>query len=71
MEESKKLWFQKSIEEIEKKFEVNQGQGLSEEQVKKNREIYGSNELEAKKKKSLFSSFINYRNFYFWSIFLN
>ena len=51
-------WFQKSIEEIEKEFEVNQGQGLSEEQVKKNREIYGSNELAAKKKKSLFIKFL-------------
>lgn len=56
--EEKKEWFQKSIEEIEKNFEVNQTQGLSEEQVSKNREIYGSNELEAKKKKSLFVKFL-------------
>lgn len=56
--EEKKEWFQKSIEEIEKNFEVNQTQGLSEEQISQNREIYGSNELAAKKKKSLFVKFL-------------
>lgn len=58
MEESKKEWFGQSIEEIEKEFAVDNHQGLSEEQIKRNREIYGLNELAAKKKKSIFVKFL-------------
>ena len=52
-----KLWFCKTIEEVETYFNVNK-QGLSKEQVKQNREKYGTNELETKKKKSLFVKFL-------------
>ena len=58
MEGSKKEWFNRSIEEIEEQFRVKETQGLSEEQVVKNREVYGLNEWEAKKKKSLFVKFL-------------
>lgn len=58
MEENKKEWFNQSVEEIEQKFQVEEAQGLSEEQVAKNREIYGLNELTTKKKKSLFVKFL-------------
>ena len=58
MEESKKEWFNQSIKEVEEQFEVEETQGLSEEQVVKNREIYGLNELATKKKKSLFVKFL-------------
>lgn len=58
MEENKKEWFNQSVEEIEQKFQVEETQGLSEEQVAKNRESYGLNELATKKKKSLFVKFL-------------
>ncbi len=58
MKEEKKEWFQKSIQEVSKDFEVNLEQGLTEEQIIKNREIFGNNELAAKKKKSLLVKFL-------------
>lgn len=58
MEESKKEWFNRSIKEVEEQFKVEETKGLSEEQVAKNREIYGLNELATKKKKSLFVKFL-------------
>ncbi len=58
MEENKKAWFQKNVDEIKNEFNVNEEQGLSEEQVIKNRQTYGTNELAAKKKKSLFVKFL-------------
>lgn len=58
MKENKKEWFNQSIKEVEEQFKVEKAQGLSEEQVAKNREIYGLNELATKKKKSLFVKFL-------------
>ena len=58
MEESKKEWFQKSVEEVKEEFKVTEKQGLSDEQITKNRQTYGTNELAAKKKKSLFVKFL-------------
>lgn len=58
MEENRKEWFNQSVKEIEEKFKVEEGKGLSEEQVAKNREVYGFNELATKKKKSLFVKFL-------------
>ncbi len=58
MEENESNWFNKSIEEVEKYFEVDKSKGLSNEQVEKLREKYGTNELETKKKKSLFVKFL-------------
>ena len=53
-----KKWYNKSKEEIYKEFEISENTGLSNEQVVKNREKYGSNELQAQKKKSLFVKFL-------------
>lgn len=58
MEENRKEWFNQSVKEIEEKFKVEEGKGLSEEQVAKNREVYGFNELATKKKKSLLVKFL-------------
>ncbi len=58
MEENKKVWFQRTTDEIKNEFNVNEEHGLSEEQVIKNRQTYGTNELAAKKKKSLFVKFL-------------
>ena len=51
-------WFNKSIEQTEKKLETNIEKGLNKEQVEKAREKYGVNELKAKKKKSLIIKFL-------------
>lgn len=51
-------WYSKSVEDTEKKLQTNAQAGLSEEQVKQNREQYGTNELKAKKKKSIFIKFL-------------
>lgn len=50
-------WFNKSIEEVKEELKVGT-QGLSDEQVKEKREIYGLNELQVKKKKSLIVKFL-------------
>jgi Ca2+-transporting ATPase len=50
-------WFNKSIEEVKEELKVGT-QGLSDEQVKEKRKIYGLNELQAKKKKSLIVKFL-------------
>ena len=47
----------RKTKEIEEQFQITEKQGLSDEQVVKNRETYGTNELAAKKKKSLFVKF--------------
>ncbi|MBR1654515.1 MAG: cation-translocating P-type ATPase [Clostridia bacterium] len=53
-----KNWYNKSKEEVYKEFEITEESGLSNEQVEKNREKYGSNELQAQKKKSLIVKFL-------------
>ena len=53
-----KNWYNKSKEEVYKEFEISEDKGLSDDQVLKNREKYGSNELQAQKKKSLFVKFL-------------
>ena len=58
MEKKSNVWFHQSTEKIEKYFGVDEKKGLSSEQVEKNRKIYGKNELETKKKKSLFVKFL-------------
>ena len=58
MEEGKKEWFNQSVGEVKRKFQVEEEQGLSEKQIVENRQIYGLNELAAKKKKSLFIKFL-------------
>ncbi len=51
-------WYNKTIEDIEKQFNVNDKKGLEDNQVKENREKYGYNELRVKKKKSLIIKFL-------------
>jgi len=53
-----KKWFNLTIEESAKELETNLEQGLTSDEVLKRREKYGSNELKAKKKKSLFVKFL-------------
>ena len=51
-------WFEKSVEETSIKLKTNIENGLTEEQIKEKREEYGTNELKAKKKKSIFVKFL-------------
>ena len=51
-------WYHQKIQDVEKNLNTNINVGLSEENVKKAREKYGLNELEAKKKKSLLVKFL-------------
>lgn len=51
-------WFNKTEEKIEKELETNLVSGLTDEQVVAHREKYGKNELQAKKKKSIFQKFL-------------
>ena len=53
-----KKWFNLTIEETAKDLETDLEKGLSSEEVVQRREKYGSNELKAKKKKSLFVKFL-------------
>ena len=46
-----KNWYNKSREEVFQEFGISEDIGLNDEQVLKNREKYGSNELQAQKKK--------------------
>lgn len=48
------MWFDKSAEDALKEYSSNVESGLTDEQVKEFREKYGSNELKAKEKKSIF-----------------
>ena len=52
-------WYNKRIVNIEKEFNVDSNVGLTDEQVKQNREKYGFNELKAANKKSLFQRFLD------------
>lgn len=53
-----KNWYNMSIDETTKKLETDCISGLSNEKVNNARAKYGTNELQAKKKKSLFIKFI-------------
>ena len=54
-----KSWFNKSVEDVEKKLSTNGEKGLTLEEVKKRQEEYGYNELKAAKKKTLLQRFID------------
>ena len=49
---------EKRLEELEKEFSSNLKIGLDDEKVRENREKYGVNALEEKKKTSLFVRFL-------------
>ena len=51
-------WFNKTEEKIEKELETDLVNGLTDEKVIAHREKYGKNELQAKKKKSIFQKFL-------------
>ncbi len=53
-----KNWFSKSVEEVKNELTTDLEKGLTDEQVEKQREKYGTNELKAQKKKSLFIKFL-------------
>lgn len=53
-----KNWFSKSVEEVKNELTTDLEKGLTDEQVAKQREKYGTNELKAQKKKSLFIKFL-------------
>ena len=57
MEQKQNLWFHKSVEETKEYFNVDEN-GLTSEKVRENRAKYGTNELQAKKKKSTFVKFL-------------
>ena len=52
-------WFNKEVKEVEQELQTDIEKGLSTEQVKKNREKYGLNELKAAKKKTLLQRFLD------------
>ena len=52
-------WYNKKIENIEKELKTDTEIGLDNEQVEKNRQQYGYNELDKIKGKNLFQRFIN------------
>ena len=56
--EEKENWYNLSVEDTTKKLETNLEQGLSDAEVTARREKYGTNELKAKKKKTLFQKFL-------------
>lgn len=58
MEQKQNLWFHKSVKETEEYFKVNENNGLTNEQVNESRAKYGTNELQAKKKKSTLVKFL-------------
>ena len=60
MEENmgKENWYNLTVEETAKKLETDLNNGLSDAEVVARREKYGTNELKAKKKKSLIEKFI-------------
>ncbi len=51
-------WYQKSLDEIAKQLGTDLKDGLKDENVNNNREKFGYNELQEKKKKSLFVKFL-------------
>ncbi len=53
------MWHTKSKEEVIRELNVDPEQGLSSDEVKKRREQYGSNMLNAKKKKSILRMFVH------------
>ena len=50
--------FNKSVDETKEYFKLDEENGLSNEQVNENRQKYGTNELQTKKKKSTFVKFL-------------
>ena len=52
-------YFNKSIDEVVEELEADINSGLSEEKVNEKQQKYGLNELQGKKKQSLFIKFLN------------
>ena len=62
------MWFTKSIKDTLKELKVNPETGLSSEEVHQRKLKYGPNQLEAKKKKTVFQIFLSQLND--WLIFV-
>ena len=58
MEKKQNLWFHKSVDETKEYFKLDEENGLTNEQVNENRQKYGTNELQTKKKKSTLVKFL-------------
>ena len=54
----KENWYNLTAEETAKKLETDLKKGLSDAEVTARREKYGTNELKAKRKKTLFEKFL-------------
>ena len=54
----KKNWFNQSVDDVLKEFNVNSNTGLTDEQIKVQKEKFGLNELAAKKNKTLIQKFL-------------
>lgn len=52
-------YWEKTVNQVENELETNIENGLTEEKVKTKRQEYGTNELQGKKKESLFTKFLN------------
>lgn len=56
------MWFSKTISDTLQELNVDANTGLSDDEVQKRQEKYGLNELEAKKKKTVFQMFLSHLN---------
>ena len=56
------MWFSKSVSDTLKELNVDASSGLSDAEVKQRQEKFGLNELEAKKKKTVFQMFLSQLN---------
>ena len=53
-----KQWFNKEVKDVEKELETDLKKGLNSSKVEAHKEKYGLNELQEKKKESLFKKFM-------------
>ena len=53
-----KQWFNKTVKDVEKELETDLDKGLSSQKVEEYKTKYGLNELQEKKKDSLFKKFM-------------
>ncbi len=56
------MWFSKTISDTLQELNVDANTGLSDDEVQKRQEKFGLNELEAKKKKTVFQMFLSHLN---------
>ncbi len=59
MQENKRIWFNKDVEEVKSILNTDIEKGLDTKEVEKRKEKYGLNELKQAKKKTLFQRFLD------------